>query len=85
MLLVVVIWRVKRATVTGDQSIGIGGNVKVTVHSAIGIGGDDVVKALNQSVIYTDKSGNLITNKTLRDAYGTLTGKKYIRLSSYNS
>ena len=63
------------ATVTGDQSIGIGGNVKVTGHSAIGIGGDDVVKALNQSVIYTDKSGNLITNKTLRDAYGTLTGK----------
>ena len=63
------------AVVTGDQSIAIGGNVKVTGHSAIGIGGDDVVKALNQSVIYTDKSGNLITNKTLRDAYGTLTGK----------
>ena len=63
------------AVVTGDQSIAIGGNVKVTGHSAIGIGGDDVVKALNQSVIYTDKSGNLVTAGTLRNAYTTLTGK----------
>lgn len=62
------------ATVTGDQSIAIGGNVVVPGHSAVAIGGDDVNKAMLSTVIYTDKNGNTISNQNLRNAYSVLTG-----------
>ena len=42
------------AVVTGDQSIAIGGNVKVDGHAAIAIGGDDAQKAAGQQVSYTN-------------------------------
>lgn len=62
------------ATVTGDQSIAIGGNVVVPGHSAVAIGGDDVNKAMLSTVTYTDKNGNTISNQNLRTAYSVLTG-----------
>ena len=62
------------ATVTGDQSIAIGGNVVVPGHSAVAIGGDDVNKAMLSTVTYTDKNGNTISNQNLRNAYSVLTG-----------
>ena len=62
------------ATVTGDQSIAIGGNVVVPGHSAVAIGGDDVNKAMLSTVTYTDKNGNTISNQNLRKAYSVLTG-----------
>ena len=62
------------ATVTGDQSIAIGGNVVVPGHSAVAIGGDDVDKAMLSTVTYTDKNGNTISNQNLRKAYSVLTG-----------
>ena len=60
---------------TGDQSIAIGGNVIVPGHSAIAIGGDDVIKAMNAPVTYTSRNGQTISNQNLRAAYGALTGK----------
>lgn len=62
------------ATVAGDQSIAIGGNVVVPGHSAVAIGGDDVNKAMLSTVTYTDKNGNTISNQNLRNAYSVLTG-----------
>ena len=41
------------AVVTGDQSLPIGGNVKVDGHSAIAIGGDDARKSCKSaSLLY---------------------------------
>ena len=61
------------AVVTGDQSIAIGGNVKVDGHSAIAIGGDDARKAANQLVSYTNKNDAEVTG-TLQTAISDLTG-----------
>ena len=61
------------AVVTGDQSIAIGGNVKVDGHAAIAIGGDDAKKAANQQVFYTNKNDVDITG-TLKAAILDLTG-----------
>ena len=61
------------AVVTGDQSIAIGGNVKVDGHSAIAIGGDDARKAANQIVSYTNKNDTEVTG-TLQTAISDLTG-----------
>ena len=61
------------AVVTGDQSIAIGGNVKVDGHAAIAIGGDDARKAANQLVSYTNKNDAEVTG-TLQTAVYNLTG-----------
>ena len=61
------------AVVTGDQSIAIGGNVKVDGHAAIAIGGDDARKAANQQVSYTNTNDTEVTG-TLRNAILDLTG-----------
>ena len=61
------------AVVTGDQSIAIGGNVKVDGHAAIAIGGDDAKKAANQQVSYTNKNDVDVTG-TLKAAILDLTG-----------
>ena len=61
------------AVVTGDQSIAIGGNVKVDGHAAIAIGGDDARKAANQLVSYTNKNDAEVTG-TLQTAIQNLTG-----------
>ena len=61
------------AVVTGDQSIAIGGNVKVDGHAAIAIGGDDARKAANQLVSYTNTDDTEVTG-TLRNAILDLTG-----------
>ena len=61
------------AVVTGDQSIAIGGNVKVDGHAAIAIGGDDARKAANQLVSYTNKNDAEVTG-TLQNAISDLTG-----------
>ena len=61
------------AVVTGDQSIAIGGNVKVDGHAAIAIGGDDAKKAANQQVFYTNKNDVDVTG-TLKAAILDLTG-----------
>ena len=67
------------AVVTGDQSIAIGGNVKVDGHSAIAIGGDDARKAANQLVSYTNTDDTEVTG-TLQTAIQNLTG---YNLSNY--
>ena len=67
------------AVVTGDQSIAIGGNVKVDGHSAIAIGGDDARKAAGQQVSYTNTNDNEVTG-TLQTAILNLTG---YNLSNY--
>ena len=67
------------AVVTGDQSIAIGGNVKVDGHSAIAIGGDDARKAANQQVSYTSTNDVEVTG-TLQSAILNLTG---YNLSNY--
>ena len=61
------------AVVTGDQSIAIGGNVKVDGHAAIAIGGDDAKNASNQQVSYTNKNDADVTG-TLKAAILDLTG-----------
>ena len=67
------------AVVTGDQSIAIGGNVKVDGHAAIAIGGDDARKAAGQQVSYTNTNDNEVTG-TLQTAILNLTG---YNLSNY--
>ena len=67
------------AVVTGDQSIAIGGNVKVDGHSAIAIGGDDAKKAANQQVSYTSTNDVEVTG-SLQTAIQNLTG---YNLSNY--
>ena len=69
------------AVVTGDQSIAIGGNVKVDGHGAIGIGGDDVRKAGQQQVTYTNMSNAQVTG-SLQSAINALTG---YNLNDYRS
>ena len=61
------------AVVTGDQSIAIGGNVKVEGHAAIGIGGDDARKAGSVLVTYTN-TNNVEVTGTLQSAVYNLTG-----------
>ena len=61
------------AVVTGDQSIAIGGNVKVDGHAAVAIGGDDARKAAGQQVSYTNTNDNEVTG-TLQTAILNLTG-----------
>ena len=61
------------AVVTGDQSIAIGGNVKVEGHGAIGIGGDDAQRAGSMQVTYTNTDNVQVTG-TLRSAILDLTG-----------
>ena len=67
------------AVVTGDQSIAIGGNVKVDGHAAVAIGGDDARKAAGQQVSYTNTNDNEVTG-TLQTAIQNLTG---YNLSNY--
>ena len=67
------------AVVTGDQSIAIGGNVKVDGHAAVAIGGDDARKAAGQQVSYTNTNDNEVTG-TLQTAILNLTG---YNLSNY--
>ena len=67
------------AVVTGDQSIAIGGNVKVDGHAAIAIGGDDARKAAGQQVSYTSTNDVEVTG-TLQTAIQNLTG---YNLSNY--
>ena len=61
------------AVVTGDQSIAIGGNVKVDGHAAIAIGGDDARKAGSMPVTYTNTNNAEVTG-TLQSAISNLTG-----------
>ena len=61
------------AVVTGDQSIAIGGNVKVDGHSAIAIGGDDARKAAGIQVTYTNTDDKEVTG-SLQTAIQDLTG-----------
>ena len=61
------------AVVTGDQSIAIGGNVKVDGHAAIAIGGDDARKAGSMPVTYTNTDNAEVTG-TLQSAIQNLTG-----------
>ena len=61
------------AVVTGDQSIAIGGNVKVDGHAAIAIGGDDARKAAAQQVSYTSTNDVEVTG-SLQTAIQNLTG-----------
>ena len=67
------------AVVTGDQSIAIGGNVKVEGHAAIAIGGDDARKAGSMPVTYTNTNNAEVTG-TLQSAIQNLTG---YNLSNY--
>ena len=61
------------AVVTGDQSIAIGGNVKVDGHAAVAIGGDDARKAAAQTVSYTSTNDVEVTG-SLQTAIQNLTG-----------
>ena len=61
------------AVVTGDQSIAIGGNVRVDGHGAIAIGGDDATKATTVNVTYTTINDTEVPG-TLRNAVLDLTG-----------
>ena len=75
------------AVVTGDQSIAIGGNVKVDGHSAIAIGGDDARKAANVTVKYTNMDDKEVTG-TLQQAVSALTGynlNEYKGTTAYNA
>ena len=61
------------AVVTGDQSIAIGGNVKVDGHAAVAIGGDDARKAAGIQVTYTNTDDKEVTG-SLQTAIQDLTG-----------
>ena len=61
------------AVVTGDQSIAIGGNVKVAGHAAIAIGGDDGQKAGSVQVTYTNANNQQVKG-SLQSAILGLTG-----------
>ena len=61
------------AVVTGDQSIAIGGNVKVAGHAAIAIGGDDGLKAGSVQVTYTNANNQQVKG-SLQSAILGLTG-----------
>ena len=58
----------------GDQSIAIGSNTIAEGNSSIAIGNDDVDKAVNKQITYTNSEGNQVTG-TLGNAYNNLTGK----------
>ena len=61
------------AIVNGDQSIAIGGNVKVDGHAAVAIGGDDARKAAGIQVTYTNTNDKEVTG-SLQTAVQNLTG-----------
>ena len=58
----------------GDQSIAIGSNTISEGNSSIAIGNDDVDKAVEKQIMYTNPDGVKETN-TLGNAYNKLTGK----------
>ena len=58
----------------GDQSIAIGSNTISEGNSSIAIGNDDVDKAVEKQIMYTNPDGVEETN-TLGNAYNKLTGK----------
>ena len=58
----------------GDQSIAIGANTIAEGNSSIAIGNDDVDKAVNKQITYTNSEGKEVTG-TLGNAYNNLTGK----------
>ena len=58
----------------GDQSIAIGANTIAEGNSSIAIGNDDVNKAVDKQITYTNPDGKEETN-TLGKAYTNLTGK----------
>lgn len=72
------------ARAKGDQSIAIGGNTIAEGHSSIAIGGDDVDKAINERINYTNNDGNSISGK-LGEAYTSLTGGDLLKPSRYTS
>ncbi|VEI57728.1 autotransporter adhesin [Pasteurella multocida] len=72
------------AQAKGDQSIAIGGNTIAEGHSSIAIGGDDVDKAINERIGYTDNNGGSVTDK-LGTAYTSLTGGDLLKPSKYTS
>ena len=61
----------------GDQSIAIGANTIAEGNSSIAIGNDDVDKAVNKQLTYTNSEGNKVAG-TLGDAYNNLTGKNLL-------
>ena len=61
----------------GDQSIAIGSNTIAEGNSSIAIGNDDVDKAVNKQLTYTNSEGNKVTG-TLGNAYNSLTGKNLL-------
>ena len=61
----------------GDQSIAIGSNTIAEGNSSIAIGNDDVDKAVNKQLTYTNSEGNQVTG-TLGNAYNNLTGKNLL-------
>ena len=61
----------------GDQSIAIGANTIAEGNSSIAIGNDDVDKAVDKQLTYTNSEGNKVTG-TLGNAYHNLTGKNLL-------
>ncbi|TPH25516.1 hypothetical protein EUX48_00455 [Haemophilus haemolyticus] len=61
----------------GDQSIAIGANTIAEGNSSIAIGNDDVDKAVDKQLTYTNSEGNKVTG-TLGNAYNNLTGKNLL-------
>ncbi|CAM3073427.1 YadA-like family protein [Streptobacillus felis] len=58
----------------GDQSIALGGNTVAYGDTSIAIGGDDINKAIEKTVTYTDVDGNVVEGATLKDAFKNFTG-----------
>ena len=61
----------------GDQSVAIGANTIAEGNSSIAIGNDDVDKAVDKQLTYTNSEGNKVTG-TLGNAYNNLTGKNLL-------
>ena len=61
----------------GDQSIAIGANTISEGNSSIAIGNDDVDKAVEKQITYTNSEGKEVTG-SLGNAYTDLTGKNLL-------
>ena len=61
----------------GDQSIAIGANTIAEGNSSVAIGNDDVDRAVEKQITYTNSEGNKVTD-TLGNAYNNLTGKNLL-------
>ena len=61
----------------GDQSIAIGANTIAEGNSSIAIGNDDVDKAVEKQITYTNSEGKEVTG-SLGNAYTDLTGKNLL-------